>query len=85
MTNPIIMQMQINLQKSKKDYQEYSIKAQRLLNEIITIIASPYFDTPDELRAEEIEQAGDELLTVKHKLIDLQKQINKYKRDLGND
>ena len=83
MTNPVILQMQINLQKAKKDYSESSIKAQRLLNEIITIIASPYFDSPEDLRAEEIEQAADELLTVKHKLIELQTQINKYKRDLG--
>lgn len=79
----MILQLKINLQSAKKNYQECELKAQRLLNEIIGIISSPYFDTPDELRAEEIEQAADELLTVKRRLIDLQKQINTLKKDLG--
>ena len=82
MTNPLIMQMQIDLQTAKKDYQEYELKAMRLITELQGY-SSPYFTSPDELEAEKIEQIGDELLVVKTKLIELQKRINTLKKELG--
>lgn len=80
--NPLIMQMQIDLQSAKKDYQEYELKAMRLITELQGY-ASPYFTSPDELEAEKIEQCGDELLIVKDKLIEIQKRINMLKKDIG--
>lgn len=76
------MQMQIDLQKAKKDYQEHELKAMRLITELQSY-ASPYFTSPDELEAERIEQIGDELLIVKERLIEIQKRINTLKNELG--
>ncbi len=80
--NPLIMQMQIDLQSAKKEYRECELKAMRLITELQGY-ASPYFASPDELEAEKIEQCGDELLLVKTKLIELQKRINTLKKELG--
>lgn len=82
MTNPIIMQMHIDLQKAKKDYKEYELKAMRLITELQSY-ASPYFTSPDELEAERIEQIGDELLVVKERLIEIKNRINTLKKELG--
>lgn len=82
MTNPIIMQMNIDLQKAKKDYKEYELKAMRLITELQSY-ASPYFTSPDELEAERIEQIGDELLVVKERLIEIKNRINTLKKELG--
>lgn len=80
--NPLIMQMQIDLQTAKKEYQEYELKAMRLITEIQGY-ALPYFKSPELLEAEKIEQCGDELLIVKDKLIEIQTRINTLKKELG--
>lgn len=80
--NQYIMQLKFNLSNAEHDYQENSIKVSRLIMEIQRF-ANPYFTNPDDIRAEELEQAGDELLATTKELRETQKKIKKLKEELG--
>lgn len=83
--NPMIMQLKIRLAEKQKDYNEYKLKASRLIFELQSNI-NPYFgDELELLKAEEIEQIGDEMLIVKNKMIEFQKEIKNIKNQLGDD
>lgn len=83
--NPMIMQLKITLAKKQKDYNEYKLKASRLIFELQSNI-NPYFgDELELLKAEEIEQIGDEMLIVKNKMIEIQKEIKNIKNQLGDN
>lgn len=83
--NPMIMQLKMRLAQKQKDYNEYKLKASRLIFELQSNI-NPYFgDELELLKAEEIEQIGDEMLIVKNKMIEFQKEIKDIKNQLGED
>lgn len=76
------MQLKIQLAKNEKEYKEYKIKALRCISELQN--ANPFFgDNIDLINAEQLEQSADELLLVKNKLKQLQKEINDIKNQLG--
>ena len=75
----------MRLAQKQKDYNEYKRKASRLIFELQSNI-NPYFgDELELLKAEEIEQIGDEMLIVKNKMIEFQKEIKDIKNQLGED
>lgn len=75
----------MRLAQKQKDYNEYKLKASRLIFELQSNI-NPYFgDELELLKAEEIEQIGDEMLIVKNKMIEFQKEIKDIKNQLGED
>lgn len=79
------MQLKIRLAQKQKDYNEYKLKASRLIFELQSNI-NPYFgDELELLKAEEIEQIGDEMLIVKNKMIEIQKEIKNIKNQLGDN
>lgn len=81
--NPMIMQLKITLAQKQKDYNEYKLKASRLIFELQSNI-NPYFgDDLELLKAEEIEQIGDEMLIVKSKMLEMQDDIKRLKNELG--
>ncbi len=83
--NPMIMQLKMQLAQKQKDYNEYKLKASRLIFELQSNI-NPYFgDELELLKAEEIEQIGDEMLIVKNKMLEFQKEIKDIKNQLGED
>lgn len=80
--NSFIMQLRTQLAKNEKEYKEYKIKALRCINELQN--ANPFFgDNIDLINAEQLEQSADELLLVKNKLKQLQKEMNDIKNQLG--
>lgn len=81
--NPMIMQLKITLAQKQKEYNEYKLKASRLIFEIQSNI-NPYFgDDLELLKAKEIEQIGDEMLIVKSKMLEIQDDIKRLKNELG--
>ncbi len=83
MTNPIIMQIKIELAKTKKEFKELQIKLTRLLYELQTRI-NPYFgENPAEIKAEEIKQIADELLDCRNNAVELNEKIAALNKDLG--
>lgn len=75
----------MQLAQKQKDYNEYKLKASRLIFELQSNI-NPYFgDELELLKAEEIEQIGDEMLIVKNKMLEFQKEIKDIKNQLGED
>ncbi len=83
--NPMIMQLKITLAQKQKDYNEYKLKASRLIFELQSNI-NPYFGDDLELfKAKEIEQIGDEMLIVKEKMLEFQNDIKNIKNQLGEE
>ncbi len=85
MNNPIIMQLKMELAKTKKDFQELQIKLTRLLYEMQSRI-NPYFgDNPAEIKAEEIKQIAVELLQCRNDASTLKTKIENLKKDLDDN
>lgn len=83
--NAAILRLKTELSKSRKEFKEYQIKASRLINELLEY-ANPYFgDEVSLIKAEEIEQTGDELVIVKIKLQELDLKIKRIMHELGED
>lgn len=79
--NPIDANARLKLSVLKNDYKEAEIKLSRLFYELQCLI-NPYFSNIDEIKAEEIEQAGDDILGVVSHMRELKKTINKIESDL---
>ena len=82
MINPAIMQLRIELEQTKKEFQENELKLKRLFYELQNLI-NPFYKSIQEIKAEEIEQSADELLRLKAALLQLQTKINDIKAQLG--
>lgn len=83
MLNPQIMQAKIKLAELEKTYKENKIKLMRIFHELQTNI-NPYFgDDIESIKADEIEQAGDELLALKDEMLKQQELIKTIKSDIG--
>lgn len=83
MLNPQIMQAKIKLAETQKAYKENKIKLMRIMYELQNNL-NPYIgDDIENLKAEEIEQAGDELLQLKNELLEQKQLIKTIKADLG--
>ena len=82
MINPAIMQLRIELEQTKKDFQENELKLKRLFYELQNLI-NPYYKTIQDIKAEEIEQSADELLALKATLLKLEEKMNSIKSQLG--
>ncbi|MDD3236818.1 MAG: hypothetical protein PHV37_01815 [Candidatus Gastranaerophilales bacterium] len=83
MVNPIIMQIKMQLETVKKAYKEDELKLIRALNELSDYV-NPFFgDDLDLLKADEIEQVGDEIKALKEKLVKNQILIKRLKTELG--
>ena len=72
--NILLLQLKQALAKAKADKREIEIKVKRNLVEIQSYL-NPYFMDWREIKAEEIEQAGDELLILKQKLAETDEKI----------
>lgn len=82
MVNPAIMQLRIELEQTKKDFQENELKLKRLFYELQNLI-NPFYKSIQEIKAEEIEQSADELLALKATLLKLEEKMNSIKSQLG--
>ena len=82
MINPAIMQLRIELEQTKKEFQENELKLKRLFYELQNLI-NPFYKSIQEIKAEEIEQSADDLLTLKAALLQLQTKINDIIAQLG--
>lgn len=77
------MQAKIKLAETQKAYKENKIKLMRIMYELQNNL-NPYIgDDIENLKAEEIEQAGDELLQLKNELLEQKQLIKTIKADLG--
>lgn len=82
MINPAIMQLRIELEQTKKEFQENELKLKRLFYELQNLI-NPFYKSIQDIKAEEIEQSADELLALKATLLQQQTKINDIKAQLG--
>lgn len=82
MINPAIMQLRIELEQTKKEFQENELKLKRLFYELSTLL-NPYYKHIKDIKAEEIEQSADELLALKTILLKQEEKINDIKTQLG--
>jgi len=79
--NPIVANAKLKLAVLKNEEKEASIKLSRLFLEAQSLLC-PYFDDIDEVKAEEIEQTGDDILAIVNHLKDLKVKIKQIERDL---
>lgn len=83
MLNPQIMQAKVKLAETKKAYKENKLRIMRIIREIHNTL-NPYFgDDIESIKAEEVEQAADELLVVKKELIEQRNLIAMIESDIG--
>lgn len=82
MSNPMIMQLKQDLAGFKHEKRELELKVKRCFAEISSCI-KPYFTDYREIKAEEIEQAGDELLLLKSRLAEVEEKIIEVADSLG--
>jgi hypothetical protein len=73
----------MELAKTKEEVKEKRLKAFRLINEILSATKKYFGDDIELLEAEQIEQAGDELLCVKKELLELNRKIKHLTAELG--
>ena len=84
MTNLLIMQLKIEKQKNIKAKDETELKIKRCFCELSNYLI-PYFKSAKDIKAKEIEQIGDELLTLKNKLAEIEDKIYEIKEQLGEN
>lgn len=84
MMNPQIMQLKIELSKTQHEFSENELKIKRLFWELQNL-SNPYYKSVQEIKAEEIEQCADDMLTTKKELVKLDKRINDLKEQLGEE
>ncbi|MCR5260634.1 MAG: hypothetical protein K6C94_02230 [Candidatus Gastranaerophilales bacterium] len=82
--NNFIMNLKMEHIKAKKEKQEIEIKIKRCFLELNGYI-TPYFKTAFDIKAEEIEQIGDELLKLKTEFEQVENKIAELKQQLGED
>ena len=83
MTNPLIMQLKVRLSKEKKELKELELKMLRAMNELSGYV-NPFFgEDYESIRADEIEQIGDEIRNLKEKMIAERIQIKLIDKELG--
>ena len=80
--NNQLLQLRIEEAKANKKESEFKIKIVRILHEIITL-SNPFFDEIEDIKAAQIEQAADELLTVTKLALENQKKLKEIKKELG--
>ena len=81
--NPTILQIKTELAKKEKENKELGIKIARCLYEIREY-SNPFYGDIELLHAEELEQAGDELLMLKSRKIEVTTAIKRLKAELGD-
>lgn len=81
--NPTILQIKTELAKKEKENKELDIKLARCLYEIREY-SNPFYGDIELLHAEELEQAADELLTLKERKIKVLSAIKQLKAELGD-
>lgn len=80
--NQVILQLKIELAKKEKELKECRIKALRCINELQN--ANPFFGNDFNLiNADGLAQAGQDLVFVKARALELQNDINVIKNQLG--
>lgn len=84
MTNSIILQLKIEKQKNINEKKETELKIKRCFCELSNYLI-PYFKTSKDIKASEIEQIGDELLTLKNKLAEIEEKIYEIQEQLGEN
>lgn len=82
--NSLILQLKIEATKQEKKLEDFKIKLLRLMHELQNAIC-PYFETIDEIRADEIKQIGEELLLTKKEALEVDKKLKRIKAELGED
>ncbi len=81
--NPTILQIRTQLVQKEKELKELHIKIQRCIYEIQNN-ANPFWSDIALIKAEELEQAADELLALKDAYITAEIDIKRLKAELGN-
>lgn len=81
--NTTLLQIKTQLAAKEKELKELQLKIGRCLYEIQNN-ANPFWEDIELLKAEEIEQAGDELLMLKSKFLSVQIDIKRLKAELGD-
>ena len=80
--NSFVMNLKMEHIRAKKQKQEVEIKIKRCFCELNSF-CNPYFKSAKEIKAEEIEQIGDELLELKFQLVEIEDKISELKIQLG--
>lgn len=81
--NPIIMQIKTRLAVEKRAFQEEELKMIRAMNELSSYV-NPFFgEDLDSIKADEIEQVGDEIKVLKEKLKTHKLNIKRMVKELG--
>ena len=68
--------------KARKEKQEIEIKIKRCFCELSSF-CNPYYKSAKDIKAEEIEQIGDELLQLKTQLSKIELKIDELQEQLG--
>ena len=80
--NNLILQLKTELAKAERAYTESKIRTTRLFHELQTT-ANPYFaDDLDEIKAAELLQIANDIVTEKSKMVELQGKIKQLKKEL---
>ena len=82
--NSFIMNLKMEHIKTKKEKQELDFKIKRCFIELNNY-CKPYYKSAKDIKAEEIEQIGDELLALKNELSKTEEKIYELKEQLGED
>lgn len=82
--NSFILNLQMEQAKTRKTKQEIEIKIKRCFCELSSF-CNPYYKSAKDIKAEEIEQIGDELLALKNELAKTEEKIYELKEQLGED
>lgn len=82
MTNSFILHLKMEKEKNLKAEYEIKLKIKRLYCELANY-SIPYFKTSKDIKAKEIEQIGNELLSLKTELEEIEQRISEIKEQLG--
>ena len=82
--NPQIMQLKMELTKTQHEFSEKELKIKRLFWELQNL-SNPFYKSVKDIKAEEIEQCADDMLTTKKELLKLDEQIKELKSQLGEE
>ena len=79
--NSYITNLRIELAKANKDKREIEIKIKRCFVELSNYI-NPFFKTAKDIKADEIEQIGDDIKRLKTELTNIEDRISDFKNEL---
>lgn len=80
--NSFILNLKMEHVKARKEKQEIEIKIKRCFCELSSF-CNPYYKSAKDIKAEEIEQIGDELLQLKTQLSKIELKIDELQEQLG--